>query len=100
MTLSQYPTMYSMPPFSQMLPPVPGPGERPLWFQALVEAVSKEIKHDEKNSKAGVGDEDLSAEDEKALIDALKKRGEGGSTMQQVFKELSQVRIGALEWCR
>ena len=33
----------------------------------------------------------VSVEDEKALVDALGKRKEGGPTVQQVLKELSQV---------
>ncbi|KAI1789228.1 hypothetical protein LXA43DRAFT_588134 [Ganoderma leucocontextum] len=98
MAASQYPTAGPSPP-SQLLSQVPSLGERPSWFQALVTAVSKEIKNDAgKKAAAGDVDErlrtaapaDLSAEDEKTLIDALRKHKEGGLTMQQVFEELSQ----------
>ncbi|KAI1789251.1 hypothetical protein LXA43DRAFT_1096539 [Ganoderma leucocontextum] len=94
-----YPAMVPMPPQSLPQSPIPArpvPGEQPPWFQALVAAVSKELKSGEKKAverdvdKENMASALLSAEDEKALIDGLKKWKEGGMKMQQVFEELSQ----------
>ncbi|PIL23005.1 hypothetical protein GSI_14312 [Ganoderma sinense ZZ0214-1] len=92
---SQYPMTGSMPPLQSQLPPlVPGLGER--WFQGLVAAVSKEIKDNEKKAaadnarKKNAAPADLSVEDEKALIAALRRQREGTLTMEQVFGELSK----------
>ncbi|PIL30147.1 hypothetical protein GSI_07725 [Ganoderma sinense ZZ0214-1] len=86
------------PPVPQPFPPqIPRLGERPSWFQGLVAAVSKEIKDSEKKAAAedsrkenATAPAGLSVEDEKALVDALKKQKQGVMTMEQVFRELSQ----------
>ncbi len=96
-TASEYHAMVPMLSQPQLLPPVSAPGEQTPWFQVLVAAVSKTIKDDEKNSAAEVpdakqADKEMSPEDEKMLIEALKKWKEGELKMPEVFEELSKVR--------
>ncbi|KAI1789252.1 hypothetical protein LXA43DRAFT_1096540 [Ganoderma leucocontextum] len=94
---SQYPPMGWMPPQLQLLPP--GPTEESPWFQALVSDVSRKIKEVETKADARDVDErkavstdlPVSAKDEKALRDALKKGEEDGLMVQEVFEELSKT---------
>ena len=73
-------------------------GEPSVWFEGLVTAVSKRIKENEQKATADDIDKNaapanLSIENENALVDALRRQKEGKLTMEQVFRELSQVCI-------
>ncbi|KAI1789270.1 hypothetical protein LXA43DRAFT_1022027 [Ganoderma leucocontextum] len=83
----QYPAIGPMPPQPPPLPQVPPPAEQP-WFQALVAAVSKEVRKDVDKQKAPPAD--LSPEDEKKLVDAIKKGREDKLPMERIFEQLSQ----------
>ena len=79
-------------------PQIPVPGEPSVWFEGLVTAVSKRIKENEQKATADDIDKNaapanLSIENKNALVDALRKQKEGKLTMEQVFRELSQVCI-------
>ena len=86
-------------PQSQCTLQIPGQAERSTWFQELVGAVSRRIKGDERSTaeeyatKKNAAPENLSVEDEEALVDALEKQKKGKVTMEQAFRELSQVRF-------
>ncbi|PIL30104.1 hypothetical protein GSI_07754 [Ganoderma sinense ZZ0214-1] len=104
----QYPAMGQMCPQEQnSVPQTSNIVAQPPWFEALVTAVSIEIKNREKkgvvagadpqlDSKGAPSSEselgELSPEDEKVLLKALTKREESGLTVQQIFKKLSQKR--------
>ena len=95
---SPYHMAGSILPQSQFPLQIPGQAERSTWFQELVTAVSKQIKDDERSateehaSKKNAAPANLSVEDEDALVDALEKQKKGEVTMEQAFRELSQVR--------
>ena len=82
-------------------PPFPPPflafGDQTAWFQGLVAAIARTIKHGDLEKDAIVEAIDarkavMSAEDEKALIKVLKKWKAGELKMSEVFEELSKVR--------
>ncbi len=89
-----YPTMGPMPPW------------QPQFLPQLQEMTTISREHKEDGNKMAARDvdkgkaapADLSAEDEKTLIDALKrwKVEDGLTTLQQVFEELGQVCIRVL----
>ena len=98
------PYYHTMSPLSPQSPPLPRSllpalGEQPLCFQPLAAAVSKDVKHTvTKPTRRDVDRRtavpaNLSAEDERILINALKRQKERKLTMQKVFEELIQVRI-------
>ncbi|PIL30180.1 hypothetical protein GSI_07758 [Ganoderma sinense ZZ0214-1] len=76
------------------MPPVPALGEQTPSFQTLVAAVSRSIQDDERSVSLAVIDaesEDMSSEDEKALVDTLKKWKDGVLRMPEVFEVLSKT---------
>ena len=93
MMAPQYPAIAPM--LQQAPPPAqfPAPADQP-WFQALVSAVSKAVMKDiEKlNAPPAAAPADLSPENEKILIDALKKGKEDKLPMDRIFQDLCKVR--------
>ncbi|PIL30126.1 hypothetical protein GSI_07732 [Ganoderma sinense ZZ0214-1] len=76
------------------MPPVPAFGEQTPSFQTLVAAVSRSIQDDERSVPIDVIDmdpEEMSSEDERALIEALKKWKGGELRMPEVFEALSKT---------
>ena len=87
--------MVPMLPQSQFLPPLLALGDQTAWFQGPVTAMSRTIQDDEENVTVAVIDakkEEMSAEDEEALIKVLKKWKASKLKMSEVFEELSKVR--------
>ena len=92
-----------MPPLPQFPPQIATPGESSLWFEGLVTAVSKKIKDDKRRAapedvNKNAAPANLSIENKRALVSALRRQKEGELTMEQVFRELSQVCIRARLW--
>ncbi|KAM5543658.1 hypothetical protein V8D89_002909, partial [Ganoderma adspersum] len=87
---SPYPIVGQLSGQTPFLHQSPGPGECSGLFQWLVAAVSKEIKDNEQKAakkdvdKKNAVPNNLSIENEKALIDALREQKEGKLTMEQL----------------
>nr|VWO94693.1 Uncharacterized protein [Ganoderma boninense] len=92
----------ALPQQQNSFPQVLNTGGQAPWFNALVTAVSTEIKTKGINGVVGNADPrsdatgasswsgDLSPEDEEGLFNALKEGAKGGLTVQHILKELSQ----------
>ena len=97
MMAPQYPAMAPAPPQAPPQAQFPAPADQP-WFQALVAAVSEAVIKDiEKlNAPPAAVSADLSPENEKILIDALKKGKENKLSMERIFQDLCKVRTRAV----
>ena len=84
-------------PQPQFSPPFLAFGDQTAWFQGLVAAIARTIRHDDlvKNAVVEAIDArkaEMSAEDENAPINVLKKWKAGELKMSEVFEELRKVR--------
>ena len=93
----QYPAIAPMPAQAPPLAQLSAPENHPI-FQALVAATSEQVikKIDERHAPAAAP-ANLSPENEKILINALKKGVENKWSMERVFQELSQVSASILD---